>query len=487
MTNAPKPCRTKIIATLGPSCQHDAVLTELLDRGVDIFRFNFSHGSNQEKAEQTIRIRQLAAKSNATVGLLADLQGPKIRTGLLKNNQRVVTAGQDLVLSAAEDSTQLDAVPVNYPYLANDVRPGEHIFIDDGSIELEIVEIKAPDILCRVLTGGTIQNHKGINLPNTNISTSPLTDKDYSDIDFILRHDFDFLALSFVRQASDIILLQELLSRKSATIKIIAKIERPEAVANFTEIMAKADGIMIARGDLGVEMRPEKVPLIQKELIIQCNEARKPVITATQMLESMVNKPIPTRAETSDVANAILDGTDAVMLSGETAVGKYPAAAVSVLIRIAQEVESRTTLSSRCLQLMQLQAEQASTIQEAISQAAFRVSHEIDAEAIITFTQTGSTAALVSKKRPFTPIWAITPSEKVRRQLTIFYGIRSLLVEITENTEALVSATEKLLLQQNILTMGDIVVIIMGSPLSSQGTTNLLKVHELGGETNRQG
>ena len=479
METTKKSCRTKIIATIGPACQDDKHLLELMDRGVDIFRFNFSHGNNHEKAEQIECIRFLAEKKNKIIGVLADLQGPKIRTGILKNNELSVIPGQDVILTSNMETEQLDTVPVNYQGLAGDVTPGESIFIDDGSIELQIMEVNGPEVLCKVLTGGTIRNHKGINLPNTNISTSPVTDKDYRDIDFVLAHDFDFLALSFVRHASDIILLRNLLSQKSSFIKVIAKIERPEAVENFQNILTEADGIMIARGDLGVEMRPEKVPLIQKELIRRCNKARKPVITATQMLESMIEKSMPTRAETSDVANAILDGTDAVMLSGETAVGKYPAEAVAVLTRIALEVESKKISNDSCKPLFQYNNKQ-STTPEAIGRAACQVAHEIRAGAIIAFTRTGSTAALVSKKRPITPIFAITPFERVQRQLTIFYGIRSLLVEIAENTESLIAATEKLLLDQRILEKGNAVVITMGSPVSSPGTTNLVKVHELG-------
>jgi pyruvate kinase len=452
-----------------------------MEKGVDIFRLNFSHGNNNEKAEQMRRIRLLARKHHKVIGVMADLQGPKIRTGLLKNGAMKVVADQKLVLASDMGTELVDAVPVNYKEFASDVTPGESIFIDDGSIELKIEEIKGDKVLCRVLTGGIIQNHKGINLPNTNISTPPLTDKDFIDIDFALENDFDFLALSFVRQASDIKLLKDLLLKKSKEIKVIAKIERPEAVAHFQDILAEADGIMIARGDLGVEMRPEKVPLIQKELIRQCNRARKPVITATQMLESMIGKPIPTRAETSDVANAIIDGTDAVMLSGETAIGLYPAEAVVFLTRIAMEVEC-TILSAEFCQPSFQSNGQHSTISEAIGQAACQVSQEINARAIVAFTQTGGTAALVSKKRPFAPVFAITPFEKVRRQLTIFFGIQSFLVECTENTEALIAATEKLLLKQEILKDGDTVVITMGSPISSYGTTNLLKVQVLKSE-----
>lgn len=474
-----KRCRTRIIATIGPGCDDDVRLAELIDKGVDIFRFNFSHGDISEKAEQIERIRRLARGKKKTIGLMADLQGPKIRTGILKNDELFVATGQDVVLTSDVDAEKDIVVPVNYERFADDVIPGELVYIDDGSIELQIIKVEGPKVWCRVLTGGTIRNHKGINLPNTNISTSPLTDKDHIDIYFVIEHDFDFLALSFVRQASDILLLRDLLSKKCSFLKVIAKIERPEAVENFQDILTEADGIMIARGDLGIEMRPEKVPLIQKELIVQCNEARKPVITATQMLESMIEKPMPTRAETSDVANAILDGTDAVMLSGETAIGRYPAEAVAVLTRIALEVESKVISSESCNQPFHYSSRDSAT-PEAIGRAACQVAHEIGAKAIIAFTQTGSTAALVSKKRPITPVYAITPFERVQRQLTIFYGIRSFLIEITENTESLVAVTEKFLLEQAILETGDTVVITLGSPVSSPGTTNLLKVQTLG-------
>jgi pyruvate kinase len=324
-----------------------------------------------------------------------------------------------------------------------------------------------------------LKDRKGINLPGVKVSAPALTEKDREDLEFCIREKLDYIALSFVRNASDIMELKELLARKNANILVIAKIEKPEAVDNFDEILEASDGIMVARGDLGVEINPEKVPLIQKRIIRRCNEAGKPVITATQMLESMVSNPRPTRAETSDVANAILDGTDAVMLSAETASGKYPVEAVSVMVHVSRDVESDPQLKSQVFHPIS-DAHDFPRLSEAIGQAACLVAEGVGAAAILAFTQTGRTAALVAKHRPSLPIFAVTPSQTVRRRLALYAGVRSIRVDHEGDTEAQIRSVEDAVLSAGVLKKGDVVVITMGSPLSDPGTTNLMKVHCLG-------
>jgi pyruvate kinase len=351
--------------------------------------------------------------------------------------------------------------------------------LDDGLLELRVEKITGNEVHCHVLVGGELKNRKGMNLPGVAVSAPALTEKDLVDLDFCLAQQLDYLALSFVRSAADVVQLKELIHQRQASIQVIAKIEKPEAVKNFTEILAIADGIMVARGDLGVEINPEKVPLIQKRIIRQCNLAGKPVITATQMLESMINSPRPTRAETSDVANAILDGTDAVMLSAETASGKYPCEAVAMMVRVAEDVERDPQLKEHLFHPFSAQ-EGYRSLPEAIGHAACRVAESVGAAAILAFTQTGSTAALVAKYRPTMPVYAVTPSQAVRRRLALYAGVRSIRVDIKGDTEAQIRSVDAAVLEAGVLSKGDVVVITMGSPLSDPGTTNLLKIHRLG-------
>ncbi|MFO7605000.1 MAG: pyruvate kinase, partial [Desulfurivibrionaceae bacterium] len=330
---------TKIIATIGPSTVKEKDLQALMTADVNVFRFNFSHGSNEGKKEVIELIRRIAARKGRTVALLGDLQGPKIRTGEMKNGAMEVRSGMKVIITNREMLGSDGVIPTGYLDLPKDVKRGNRILIDDGAIELKVEFVEEDEVVCRVISGGTVKNHKGINLPGVEISAPALTDKDLEDVAFCARHELDFIALSFVRQASDIVQLKRYLQSLRSEIRVIAKIEKPEAINDFKAILEAADGIMVARGDLGVEMNPEKVPLLQKNIIAKCNRAGKPVITATQMLESMIVNQQPTRAETSDVANAILDGTDAVMLSGETAIGKYPHRAIRVINRVALDIE----------------------------------------------------------------------------------------------------------------------------------------------------
>lgn len=476
--------RTKIVATVGPACESAEQLQSLMSAGVDVFRLNFSHGTLETKAEIIRRVREQAERCEQAVAILADLQGPKIRTGMMRDGALQLTAGESVTMTTRELLGQDGLIPARYPELPENVAVGERILLDDGMLELAVEEIDGTEIRCRVIHGGLLKDCKGINLPGTSVSVPCLTEKDLADLEFCVREKVDFLALSFVRHASDVEDLKARLENSGATIPVIAKIEKPQAIKDFDNILKAADGIMVARGDLGVEMPPEQVPLLQKQIIRKCNKAGKPVITATQMLESMIDNPRPTRAETSDVANAIMDGTDAVMLSAETAAGKYPLEAVSLMVRVARDVESDAHLREAKFQPTPAECG-IGRQSDAIGEAACRVAENVAAKAILAFTQTGSTAALVAKYRPNLPIYAIAPSPEVRRRLALHAGVQSIAVASVQNTEDQIHLMEEAAIERGILSSEDVVVITMGSPISVSGTTNLLKVHTLT-DTNRR-
>jgi len=471
--------RTKIVATLGPASSSDEALTAMMNAGVDVFRVNFSHGDQETKADLIRRIRDVSRQSRRAVGILGDLQGPKIRTGLMTGGELLLIQGTEVRITTRDVVGAGDLIPTSYRELPQDVRPGDRILLDDGLMELEVLATSGDEVRCLVRSGGVLRDRKGMNLPGVQVSVPALTPKDREDLLFCISAEVDFVALSFVRRAADVQELKDLLFEHGSALRVIAKIEKPEAVENFDEILEVSDGIMVARGDLGVELNPEKVPLIQKRIIRRCNEAGKPVITATQMLESMIHNPRPTRAETSDVANAILDGTDAVMLSGETATGRYPLEAISLMVRVAADVESDPVLQEKAFRLVPERRGYRS-MPEAIGQAACRVAESVGAAGILAFTQTGSTAVLVAKYRPGLPIFAVTPSVAVRRRLALSAGVRSLRVDIEGDTEAQIRSVEEAVLNSGLLKKGDVVVITMGSPVSAPGTTNMLKVHRLG-------
>ncbi len=470
---------TKIVATVGPSCESEEMLAALMAAGTDVFRLNFSHGDQAQKREIIRRIRKVSADMKRAVAILGDLQGPKIRVGLLDGGSMELVAGQRVAISPTPKPDRSDLIPTTYRNLPQDVQPGDQILLDDGLLELKVLQTVDDEVRCEVVIGGLLKNNKGINLPGVAVSAPALTDKDNDDLGFCIREEVDYLALSFVRTASDVADLKRQLFANGSPIRVIAKIEKPEAVEHFDAILAESDGIMVARGDLGVEIPPEQVPLIQKRIIRACNAAGKPVITATQMLESMIGNPRPTRAETSDVANAILDGTDAIMLSGETAAGRYPVEAVRMMVRVAADIESDPQLWPQTFEHL---AETGSYrwLPEAIGQAACRVAEMVGAAAILAFTQTGSTAALVAKYRPKLPVFAVTPTQSVRRRMALYRSVRSLRVDIEGDTEAQIRSVELTVLDAGVLQRGDVVVITMGSPVSDAGTTNLMKVHRLG-------
>ncbi len=471
--------QTKIVATVGPASDSEEKLNQLMEAGADVFRLNFSHGDHQNKRDVIQRIRQVSKKRQRAVAILGDLQGPKIRTGIMAGGSMQLETGADVTITTREIEGSGHLIPTSYRQLPEDVTPGDRILLDDGLLELEVLGSQGDEVHCRVVVGGRLKDRKGINLPGVKVSAPSLTEKDIEDLAFCIGEDVDYIALSFVRTAEDVIDLKNRLSVAKSNIRIIGKIEKPEAVDNFDAILAAADGIMVARGDLGVEIQPEKVPLIQKSIIRKCNIAGKPVITATQMLESMVNNPRPTRAETSDVANAILDGTDAVMLSAETASGQYPVEAVKLMVRVAGDVESDPQLQAHGFHPISA-ARGYRELPEAIGQAACRTAEAVEASAILAFTQTGSTAALVAKYRPNLVIYAVTPTQAVRRRMALYRGVRSIRVDIEGDTESQIRSVEKAVLDFGELDRGDVVVITMGSPVSDPGTTNLMKVHRLG-------
>lgn len=466
--------RTKIVATLGPVSSSREMIAHLIDAGVDLFRLNFSHGKNEEKSETIALIRAVAAQKGKQVGILADLQGPKIRTGRMENGAIPLTKGERLSITTQDLLGRPGLISTVYRSLPHDVQPGSRILMDDGLIELKVQSVEGETVHCTVIEGGVLKDLKGINLPGVNVSSPSLTEKDRKDLDFCLSSGVDYIALSFVRTAADIESVKRIIFDHDMRIPVVAKIEKPEALRNFKSILKVTDAVMVARGDLGVEISAEKVPLFQKKIIRACNEAGKPVITATQMLESMINHPRPTRAETSDVANAIIDGTDAVMLSGETASGAFPVEAVRTMAKVAMDAErSELRRVSRSIEGAD------NHISQAVAQAACHAAESLKAKCIAVFTQSGSTAALISRLRPQVPIIAFTPFPEIQRKLSLYWGVRSCVVGKLAGTDDQISAVEDTLLATGFR-KGDVVVITMGVPIEARGSTNLMKVHKLG-------
>ncbi|MBC7964052.1 MAG: pyruvate kinase [Steroidobacteraceae bacterium] len=465
--------KTKIVATVGPVSSSPEMIQKLIKAGVDIFRLNFSHGENSQKLELIRIIRHVSDKLGSQVGILADLQGPKIRTGKMMGEGMVLARGQEVLITTDDVLGADGIIPTIYRSLPHDVHPGSRILLDDGLLELKVVALEGEQVRCLVVAGGLLKNNKGINLPGVNVSAPCLTEKDLIDLDFALEVGVDFIALSFVRTAGDIEEIKAIIAAKGKDTPVVAKIEKPEALRNFKKILEATDIVMVARGDLGVEIEPEKVPIYQKKIIQACNRAGKPVITATQMLDSMIRNPRPTRAETSDVANAIVDGTDAIMLSAETASGDYPIESVETMVRIARDVENTDFLVGV------VPDGSALTVAQAVAESSCRTAASLKAKAIVVFTRSGSTAELISAFRPSTPIIAFTASLDIRRRLSIYWGVHCTDVGIMENTDQQISEVEKKLLATGFH-KGDLVVITMGIPIETRGSTNLMKVHKLG-------
>ncbi len=468
--------RTKIIATLGPASNTAEVIECLITAGMDVARLNFAHGSIEDHRRMINNVREASRKTRKDIGILLDLQGPKIRIGRLENKVVNLEEGQPFVITIRDVAGNDREVSTNYAGLPRDLTAGAHILLDDGLLELEVQKIDRDDIYCMVLRGGELSEKKGINVPGTRLSVQSLTDKDREDLSTGIKEGVDFIAISFIRTSEDVLSVKNILGQKGASIPVIAKIEKPEAIANLKEILKVADGIMVARGDLGVEIPPELVPIIQKDIIRRCNEEGVPVITATQMLESMIHHPRPTRAEASDVANALVDGTDAVMLSGETAVGRYPVETVAMMRRIIYATEDKLLESIRPdPERIKVKGDP----EHAIAHAVYYTAMDIKAKAIVSFTRSGGTACIISKYRPNIPIIGVTHTEPILKRFSLYWGVTGVLVELKENTDAMIENVEKKLLEQHLVKRGDIVIITLGVPWGVVGSTNMLMIHHI--------
>lgn len=470
--------RTKIICTMGPAVDDENILKKLMLKGMNVARLNFSHGSHEEHKKRVDLLKKVRETMNLPIPLLLDTKGPEIRTGKFAAKEVVLKEGECFTLLNDDIVGDNTKCTVNYKELYKDVSKGSRILINDGLVELEVDEIKGKDIRCIVLNGGVIGNNKGINVPNAVINLPSITEKDIDDIKFGIENEFDFIAASFVRKASDVIEIKKVLEKHNGKeIKVIAKIENREGINNFDEIIKVADGIMVARGDLGVEIPVEEVPLVQKMIIEKCFKNGKPVITATQMLDSMIRNPRPTRAEASDVANAIYDGTSALMLSGETAAGKYPVESLETMSRIAEKAESSINYWKI---FSGTQYELLTSVTNAISHATCTTAQDLNASAIVTVTQSGHTARMISRFRPNCPIIATTANPRVQRQMSLSWGVLPYLVKEAGTTDEMFDTGVEKALESGMVKNGDVVVITAGVPVGISGTTNILKVHIVG-------
>jgi len=471
------PRRAKIVCTIGPACSQPAQLEALLRAGMDVARLNFSHGSHDDHRSVILDLRRLADELALPLAILQDLQGPKIRLGSLADGSVTLATGAPITITTRDVVGDAALVSTPFSSLPGDVKPGDQILLSDGLLRLEVTETTAQDILCVVVDGGVLRGRAGMNLPGSNLSTPALTEKDRADLEFGIDEGVDFVALSFVRRAADVVELQHLISDRGATTPVIAKLEKPEAVEYLEEILQVADAIMIARGDLGVELSPERVPFLQKEIISRAAIHRVPVITATQMLESMIDHPRPTRAEASDVANAIVDGTDAVMLSGETAVGHYAVEAVGMMERIILEAEAHASGVPPILR--RRREDDPSGFPDAIAASACRAADEVGARAIIAFSKSGFTARLISKYHPPIPVYAFCEDEAVYRRLSLYWGVLPRRSEFIEDLDLKIEDVDASLRREGALVPGEPIVVLAGTPSGVRGTTNMLKLHRV--------
>lgn len=470
--------RTKVIATLGPASDAPDTLRGVLGAGADVVRLNFAHGTPDDHLRRLRAARQAAEQVGMPLAVLQDLPGAKLRVGPLPDGSLTLEPGRDVVLSTGAGTAD-GVIPVAYPHLTDDVRPGDRIYLQDGEIALSVRGVEATAVRCRVESGGVLRQHAGVNLPGVRLSAAALTEQDLRHAEWGIAHGVDFIGLSFVESAADIEQARSLLASRGGTAGLIAKIERRRALDRIDEVAAAADGVMIARGDLAVETSIEEVPIVQKHIIALCNRLGKPVITATQMLESMVEHPRPTRAEAADVANAVFDGTDALMLSGETAIGAYPVEAVATMAAIAVRAEAALPYD---LLLRQRGQERAAETGQAIALAACQAAEALGAAAIVASTDSGSTARRVSRYRPRRPIIAVTHTPATWRRLALIWGVRPVLVEPVANLDALVDRGVRAAVDAGAARRGDLVVVTAGFPVGRPGTTNFLKVVQIGSE-----
>ncbi|MBT2256742.1 pyruvate kinase [Priestia megaterium] len=472
--------KTKIVCTIGPASESVEKLVELINSGLNVCRLNFSHGDFEEHGARIVNIREAAKQTGKTVGILLDTKGPEIRTNTMENGAIELEEGSEIIVSMTEVVGTTEKFSITYPGLIDDVHVGSKILLDDGLIGLEVLDINKIDgeIKTKVLNPGTLKNKKGVNVPNVSVNLPGITEKDASDIVFGIEQGIDFIAASFVRRASDVLEIRELLEKHNAAhIQIISKIENQEGVDNIKEILEVSDGLMVARGDLGVEIPAEEVPLVQKDLIKQCNALGKPVITATQMLDSMQRNPRPTRAEASDVANAIFDGTDAIMLSGETAAGSYPVEAVQTMHSIASRAEQALNYS----EILQQRSKQVGpSITDAIGQSVVHTALNLNASAIVAPTESGYTAKIVSKYRPQSPIVAVAANDSVARRLSLVWGVTPVVGERVNTIDDMLDHAVNDAVKTGVVAHGDLVVITAGVPVGESGATNLMKVQVVG-------
>jgi len=475
--------RAKIVCTLGPASNTESMIRDLLRCGMDVARLNFSHGTHEEHARVIERLRKVAKAEHRTICILQDLQGPKMRTGRLKERMPVMLkAGTKVVITTREELGTSTLISTSFQALPQEVGPGSRILLSDGKLSLEVHSVKGRDIVCEVIDGGLLAENQGINLPGAVTSVPSLTDKDHKDLQFGLKHGVDIIAVSFVRSAADVSEVKRIIGLHKCDTPVVAKLEKPQAIDNLEEILEVADAVMVARGDLGVEVPPEKVPVIQKHVIRRAQYWRKPVITATQMLESMIQNPRPTRAEASDVANAIYDGSDAVMLSGETASGKYPRESVNMMARIIVETETNILQSPA---LRRRSERRELSISEAICESVAHVAEDLNMRAIAVYTESGNTARLISKYRPRTPIFAFAHNPPVCQRLNLYWGVRPVLTSEKRSVETMVELADAQLLKAGIVVPGDIVGVVAGTHTGS-GSTNLIRLHRVVGKNARK-
>ena len=468
--------KTKIVATVGPSCDTYEKLLDLVKAGVNVFRLNFSHGSHEDKQTIIDHIRNINKTEPYNIAILADLQGPKLRVGEIENNALEVRVGDVLTFTNEKCLGTLEKIYVSYPNLAGDVVVGNIILIDDGKLEVKVVSIEDNgDVKVVVTLGGILSSKKGINLPDTKISLPALTEKDLIDLDFIIRQQCDWVALSFVRSVEDITYLRRLLNEQQSKTKIIAKIEKPEALVNIREIILESDGIMVARGDLGVELPVERIPLIQKELIRKCIHRAKPVIVATQMMESMIDRVKPNRSEITDVANAVLEGADAVMLSGETATGQHPALVVKTMRKIISEVESKEYRYNRGEDLRP-QPHSPSFHSDAICYSACKIANDVEANALIGMTESGYTAFMLSSYRPSSPLYIFTKEKSLVNQLSLSWGVRAFYYAEEISLDEIISDQINILKERGFISPGQVVVNTGSTPVDQHLPTNVIKI-----------
>lgn len=468
--------KTKIVATIGPRTESVEMLTKMIEAGMNVMRLNFSHGDFAEHQNRVDNLKVAMKKTGKTVAMLQDLGGPKIRIGNFKTESVTLKVGQTFTLTTEDILGDETIVSVNYPLLPKEVKQGHIIFMHDGKKKLEVKEVKGKNVICKVLVGGEIKGKRGLNMPDSDLSVKSLTDKDLKDLEFGIKNNVDFIALSFVRRPSDILELREILNKRKSKAGIVAKIETPQAIANIDEIISLCDGIMIARGDLAIEVPFEKVPGYQKMMIKKCNDLGKPVITATQMLESMIKSPVATRAEVSDVANAILDGTDAIMLSEESTLGDFPIEAVTVMKKIALEVEK--DYPERAIVRVGKKGETETV--NSVTGSAVKTAHDVGAKIIVALTDSGFTARMVSRYRPHMTIVALTPNQSTANKLSLVFGTESFVVGRYNTLDDVFKIIKQTLVKNKLAKVGDKVVVSAGVPFNTKGlSTNMVLVQKI--------